>query len=161
MCVCVIPYVNCFGRTVLYVYTEYCIQVNMYHVSAQDVDERMINVHYYYYLLRLCPQKQNKIYVLCFVRNGPPTLDSSLAGIVVFQRCGLWTLSMNLSPFHYVEAEVFLTSKETVDLIGTGAQDGHLDCHIAPELCFSVTIRLCCSTLYVGAACIRPLQTEA
>ena len=22
----------------------------MYHVSAQDVDERMINVHYYYYL---------------------------------------------------------------------------------------------------------------
>ena len=25
----------------------------MYHVSAQDVDERMINVHYYYYLLLL------------------------------------------------------------------------------------------------------------
>ena len=23
----------------------------MYHVSAQGVDERMINVHYYYYLL--------------------------------------------------------------------------------------------------------------
>ena len=23
----------------------------MYHVSAQDVDERMINVHYYYYQL--------------------------------------------------------------------------------------------------------------
>ena len=23
----------------------------MYHVSAQGIDERMINVHYYYYLL--------------------------------------------------------------------------------------------------------------
>ena len=28
---------------------EYHIQVNMYHVSAQGVGERMINVHYYYY----------------------------------------------------------------------------------------------------------------
>ena len=28
--------------------TEYHIQVNMYHVSVQGVDERMINVHYYY-----------------------------------------------------------------------------------------------------------------
>ena len=28
---------------------ENCIYVNMYHVSAQGVDERMINVHYYYY----------------------------------------------------------------------------------------------------------------
>ena len=26
---------------------EYHIQVNMYHVSAQGVDEHMINVHYY------------------------------------------------------------------------------------------------------------------
>ena len=26
---------------------ENCIYVNMYHVSAQGVDERMINVHYY------------------------------------------------------------------------------------------------------------------
>ena len=26
---------------------EYHIQVNMYHVSAQGVDERMINVNYY------------------------------------------------------------------------------------------------------------------
>ena len=62
MCVCVcpcvrsfvrvhiIPYVNCFGRTVLYMCIEYYIWVNMYHVSAQGVDERMINVHYYYYL---------------------------------------------------------------------------------------------------------------
>ena len=29
--------------------TEYHIQVNMYHVSAQGVDERMTNVHYYDY----------------------------------------------------------------------------------------------------------------
>ena len=30
-------------------YIEYHIQVNMYHVNAQGVDERMINVHCYYY----------------------------------------------------------------------------------------------------------------
>ena len=65
MCVCVclyififfiILYVNCFGRTMLYMCIEYHIQVNMYHVSTQGVDECMINVHYYYY----------KIKVLCF-----------------------------------------------------------------------------------------------
>ena len=27
----------------------YNIIVNVYHVSAQGVDERMMNVHYYYY----------------------------------------------------------------------------------------------------------------
>ena len=62
MCVCVcvcsaffvclfvgiILYVNCFGRTMLYMCIEYHIQVNMYHVSVQGVDERMINAHYYY-----------------------------------------------------------------------------------------------------------------
>ena len=50
--VCIFPvilYVNCLGRTVLYMCIEYRIKVNMYHVSAQCVDERMINVHYYYY----------------------------------------------------------------------------------------------------------------
>ena len=45
---CIILYVNCFGRTVLYICIEYHIWVNMCHVSAQGVDERMINVHYYY-----------------------------------------------------------------------------------------------------------------
>ena len=43
-----ILYVNCFDRTMFYMCIEY-IYVNMYHVSAQGVDERMINVHYYYY----------------------------------------------------------------------------------------------------------------
>ena len=45
-----IQYVNCFDKTVLYVrvYMEYCIY-DMYHVSAQGVDKRMINVHYCYY----------------------------------------------------------------------------------------------------------------
>ena len=47
---CIILYVNCFGRTMFYMCIEYHIQVNMYHVSAQGVDERIINVHYYYYL---------------------------------------------------------------------------------------------------------------
>ena len=45
MCVCVcvcVLYVNCFGRTMLYMYTEYHILVNMYHVRAQGVDERII-----------------------------------------------------------------------------------------------------------------------
>jgi len=34
---------------VLYVCIEYHIhiQINMYHVNAQDVDECMINIHYY------------------------------------------------------------------------------------------------------------------
>ena len=31
-----------------------------------------------------------------------------------------------------------LTSTETVGLLGTGAQDGHLDFHTAPELCVEV-----------------------
>ena len=33
----------------LYICIEYCIQINMYHVSSQAADEHMINVHYYYY----------------------------------------------------------------------------------------------------------------
>ena len=50
VCVCfhIIPDVNCSGRTVLYVCIKYCTKVNMYHVSAQGVDERMLNVHNYY-----------------------------------------------------------------------------------------------------------------
>ena len=66
MCVCVcvcfriIPYINSFGRTALYVCIEYCIQVNMYHVSVQGIDERRINAHYYYY----CHCQTNR---LCFL----------------------------------------------------------------------------------------------
>ena len=41
----IILYVNCFGRTMLYMCIEYL--GNMYHVSAQGVDERMIDIHYY------------------------------------------------------------------------------------------------------------------
>ena len=43
----IILYVNCFDRTMLYMCIEYHLQVNMFDVSAQGVDERMINVHYY------------------------------------------------------------------------------------------------------------------
>ena len=43
--------VGCLGGTVLYMCIEYHIQVNMYHASAQGVDERMINVHYYYVIV--------------------------------------------------------------------------------------------------------------
>ena len=37
---------------------EYCIQVNMYRVSTQDIDERLINVHYYYYYVMAFVQGQ-------------------------------------------------------------------------------------------------------
>ena len=47
-CFHIILYVNCFGKTVLYMCIEYCI---MYHVSAQGADECMVNVHYYYKLM--------------------------------------------------------------------------------------------------------------
>ncbi len=43
--------VGCFGGTVLYVCIEYHIEVNMHHVSAQGVDERIINVHNYYHCI--------------------------------------------------------------------------------------------------------------
>ena len=42
----IIIYVNCFGRTVLYVCIEYRISVNICHVSAQGVDERKIQVNF-------------------------------------------------------------------------------------------------------------------
>ena len=44
----IIFFVNCFGRTMQ---RKNSFWVNMYHVSARGVDERMINV--YYYLLYL------------------------------------------------------------------------------------------------------------
>ena len=40
----------------------------MYHVSAQGVDERMINVHYYYYFnssLDSLSNKNNNVHLLC------------------------------------------------------------------------------------------------
>ena len=46
---CIILYVKKNRRTMLYMCIEYHIYVNMYHVSAQGIDEHMINVHYYYY----------------------------------------------------------------------------------------------------------------
>ena len=42
-----ILYVNRVGMTMLYMCIEYHIYVNMHHMSAQGVDERMLNVHYY------------------------------------------------------------------------------------------------------------------
>ena len=33
----------------------------MYHVSAQGVDERMINVYYYYYYLRLSVRQHDRM----------------------------------------------------------------------------------------------------
>ena len=50
VCVCVRACLCVLDRTVLYMCIEYHVEVNMYYVSAQGVDERVINVHYYYYL---------------------------------------------------------------------------------------------------------------
>ena len=42
----VVHCVGCFGGTEIYVCVGYQIYVNMYHVSAQGVDEHTISVHY-------------------------------------------------------------------------------------------------------------------
>ena len=39
--------------------------------------------------------------------------------------------------------ECCFTSTETVGLLGTGAQDGHLDFHTAPELCVGTGSDVC------------------
>ena len=48
VCVCVRACLCVLDRTVLYMCIEYHVEVNMYYVSAQGVDERAINVHYYW-----------------------------------------------------------------------------------------------------------------
>ena len=42
--------------------------------------------------------------------------------------------------------ECCFTSTETICLLGTGAQDGHLDFHTAPEVCVTWLILKCCFT---------------
>ena len=42
---------------------EYPIQVNMYHVSAQGFDERMVN--YYYYIIIIINCQLTDIFALC------------------------------------------------------------------------------------------------
>ena len=70
MCECfhIRPYVNYSGRTVLCVHIAYCIYDNMYDVSTQGTDERMINVHYYYYpfLVSASLHTQQVVIILCF-----------------------------------------------------------------------------------------------
>ena len=68
VCVCVVRvsvfvfhillYVNCFGRTVLYMYTEYSIKVIMYLVSAQGVDKCTLLYTKQYYNSPLQKQHQ-------------------------------------------------------------------------------------------------------
>ena len=59
------------------------------------------------------------------------------ASTVKFSWCGR-QLGFQLTPVHErkntaLVAECCFTSTETVGLLGTGAQDGHLDFHTAPE----------------------------
>ena len=62
---------------------EYHIQVNMYHVSAQGVDERMINVHYYYLgkCTHQCDETQEN--------NSAQALSTKIVffGCIVFFQC--------------------------------------------------------------------------
>ena len=51
MCVYVGRTVSTLGLSILYVYvfTEYCLQLILYSVSAHGVVKHIINVHYHYY----------------------------------------------------------------------------------------------------------------
>ena len=51
------------------------------------------------------------------------------------------------------------TSIETVGLLGTGAQDVHLDFHTAPELCFDWPTFT--SLLYSAVLCSRPTSKSS
>ena len=49
--------------------------------------------------------------------------------------CAHCTHNKSVSTLRYTLVECCFTSTETVSLLGTGAQDGHVDFHTAPELC--------------------------
>ena len=45
---------------------EYQVYINMYYVSAQGVDKRVINAHYYYYIISMeCLQEPAKTVKAC------------------------------------------------------------------------------------------------
>ena len=50
------------------------------------------------------------------------------------------------------------TSTETVGLLGTGAQDGHLDFHAAPELCGTNFVSLHANAVTAPAGCKSAVQ---
>ena len=56
----------------------------------------------------------------------------------------LCVYNVEASVAHWLLLKCYFTSTETVGLIGTGAQDGHLDFHTAPELCWLLV--QCCFT---------------
>ena len=47
------------------------------------------------------------------------------------------------------------TSTETVGLLGTGAQDVHLDFHTVPELCVQLLMLKCCCTFTETVCLLR------
>ena len=56
LCTYLILYVIVFGKTVLCMCTEYHVQANMYYMSAQGINECMINAHdYIYYYISSVP----------------------------------------------------------------------------------------------------------
>ena len=66
---------------------------------------------------------------------GPVTGTGSSSGLSVCLHCDV-TACFNSHLNVAVEmVECCFTSTETVGLLGTGAQDGHLNFHTAPELC--------------------------
>ena len=59
VCLPACAHVTCISRTLFCMCIEYCVEINVYHVSArilhkcieyaQGIHEHIINVHYYYY----------------------------------------------------------------------------------------------------------------
>ena len=49
-------------------------------------------------------------------------------------KLNVFSESVHTDDLRLVECPQLLSSTETVGLLGTGAQDGHLDFHTAPEL---------------------------
>ena len=46
-------YVNCFGKTMLYMCIEYHVYVNMYDASTQGTDEHMIDIYIYTHMMMM------------------------------------------------------------------------------------------------------------
>ena len=71
------------------------------------------------------------------IRDGEPrtatsTFTQLLSSVMMMMFVELNVLGRRLT---YKLVECCFTATETVGLLGTGAQDGHLDFHTAPELC--------------------------
>ena len=66
---------------------------------------------------------------------------------------------LSLLPQHLLKLKCCSMSTEIVGLLGTGAKDGHLGFHTAPELCVCVCVCACaCVCVCVCECACRSLQ---